>query len=79
LKQFYRILKIDGETFEKNKGEADTLAGFILEQAGKIPAKNQKVKFENFEFTIESVDKRRIKRVKVTRFQLQEETDANED
>lgn len=79
LKQFYRILKIDGETFEKNKGEADTLAGFILEQAGKIPAKNQKVNFENFDFTIESVDKRRIKRVKVTRFQLQEETDANED
>lgn len=79
LKQFYRILKIDGEDFEKNKGEADTLAGFILEQAGKIPAKNQKVSFENFEFTIESVDKRRIKRVKVTRFQLQEETDTNED
>ena len=75
LKQFYRVLKIDGERFEENKGEADTLAGFILEQAGKIPAKNQRVQFENFEFTIESVDKRRIKRVKATRHQTEEATE----
>lgn len=67
LKQFYRILKIEGSDFEKQKGEADTLAGFILELAGKIPEKNQRIDFENFKFTIESVDKRRIKRVKVTR------------
>ena len=73
LKQFYRVLKIDGDAFEANKGEADTLAGFILEQAGKIPAKNQRVSFQNFEFTIESVDKRRIKRVKATRHPIQEE------
>ncbi|MCF8276306.1 MAG: gliding motility-associated protein GldE [Flavobacteriales bacterium] len=73
LKQFYRAIKIDGESFEKHKGEADTLAGFILEQVGKMPGKNQKVGFENFEFTIESVDKRRIKRVKVTRFQHENE------
>lgn len=76
LKQFYRVLKIDGDAFEKNKGEADTLAGFILEQAGKIPAKNQKIGFENFEFTIESVDKRRIKRVKITRLQTAEGPDS---
>lgn len=67
LKQFYRVFKIEGEEFEKQKGEADTLAGFILEIAGRIPVKNQKVPFANFEFTIESADKRRIKRVKVTR------------
>lgn len=78
LKQFYRIIKIGGERFEDNKGEADTLAGFILEQAGKIPAKNQRVRFEEFEFTIESVDKRRIKRVKVTIHELEDETDAKE-
>ena len=78
LKQFYRIMKVEGERFEQNKGEADTLAGFILEQAGKIPAKNQRVKFEEFEFTIESVDKRRIKRVKVTRHELENEEVENE-
>ena len=72
LKQFYRVIKIDGERFEKHKGEADTLAGFILEQSGEMPMKNQKVHFENFEFTIESVDKRRIKRVKVTRLPAEE-------
>lgn len=73
LKQFYRVLKIEGVRFEENKGEADTLAGFILEQAGKIPSKNQMVSFEEFDFTIESVDKRRIKRVKVTRNQTVDE------
>lgn len=73
LKQFYRVLKIDGERFEENKGEADTLAGFILEQAGKIPAKNQVVSFDEYDFTIESVDKRRIKRVKVTRNEIVDE------
>jgi putative hemolysin len=76
LKQFYRILKIEGDSFEKNKGEADTLAGFILEIEGKIPVKNQKIRFENFEFTIESVDKRRIKRVKVTRYPIDELEDV---
>ncbi|MCB0755378.1 MAG: gliding motility-associated protein GldE [Flavobacteriales bacterium] len=79
LKQFYRIMKVDGDRFEENKGESDTLAGFILEQAGKIPAKNQRVKFEEFEFTIESVDKRRIKRVKVTRNEVEQESATNED
>ena len=77
LKQFYRVIKIDGESFEANKGEADTLAGFILEQAGKMPVKNQRVSFENFEFTIESVDKRRIKRVKVTRHPSEEDKDED--
>ncbi len=66
LRQFYRVLQIDGDDFEENKGEADTLAGFVLEQAGRIPHKNQSIRFGNYEFTVESVDKRRIKRLKVT-------------
>lgn len=66
LRQFYRVLEIDGDEFEDNKGEADTLAGFVLEQVGRIPQKNQRVTFGNYEFTVESVDKRRIKRLKVT-------------
>ena len=73
LRQFYRILKIDGTDFEDKKGEADTLAGFIIEQVGKIPAKNQRISFENFDFTIESADKRRIKRVKVSKRELEED------
>ncbi|MEM9051828.1 MAG: gliding motility-associated protein GldE [Bacteroidota bacterium] len=66
LVDLYKILEMDGESWEEAKGESDTLAGFILEQAGKIPLKNEKVKFENFILTIEAADKRRIKRVKLT-------------
>ncbi len=66
LSNFYRITGIDSETFEESKGEADSLAGFILEKEGKIPSKNSKINFGNVEFTIESVDTKKIKRVKVT-------------
>ena len=66
LNDLYRIVGIEGDVFEKAKGDSDTLAGFILELAGKIPEKNEKITFENFIFTIEAADARRIKRVKVT-------------
>jgi putative hemolysin len=66
LVDLYRILDIDEDIFEKSKGEADTLAGFILELTGKILKKNERVQFENFTFTIEAADKRRIKQVKIT-------------
>jgi putative hemolysin len=65
LNDLYRVLEIEGDEFEQKRGDNDTLAGFILELNGNIPRKNQKINFENFEFTIESVDKRRIKRVKI--------------
>ncbi len=66
LIDIYRILDIDGEEFENVKGESDTLAGFLLELSGNIPAKYDKLEFMNYKFTIESVDKRRIKSVKIT-------------
>ena len=66
LKDFYRIIDVDEETFENRKGEAETLAGFILEILGNFPKKNQKVSFENCLFTIETVDQKRIKQIKVT-------------
>jgi gliding motility-associated protein GldE len=66
LNDLYRVLQIDGEVFEKQRGESDTLAGFILEITGKIPDKGQVIEIENYSIIIESVDKRRIKRVKLT-------------
>ncbi len=66
LNDVYRILEIDGEVFEDAKGEADTLAGFIIEIEGRIPTKNEKIKFQHLLFTIESADNRKIKRVKIT-------------
>jgi gliding motility-associated protein GldE len=66
LNDIYRILEIDGEAFEDAKGEADTLAGLIIEIEGRIPTKNEKIEFKNLLFTIESADNRKIKRVKIT-------------
>lgn len=66
LKDFYRIINVDEDVFEDRKGEAETLAGFLLEILGNFPRKGQKVTFENLLFTIEAVDVRRIKQIKVT-------------
>ena len=66
LKDFYRIIDVDEELFEIRKGEAETLAGFILEILGNFPRKGQKINFEKIRFTIETVDKKRIKQIKVT-------------
>ena len=66
LKDFYRVVDVDENKFENAKGEAETLAGFILEISGNFPRKNAKIIFDAYKFTIESVDKRRIKQVKVT-------------
>ncbi len=64
LMDMYRVMGIDGDEFEDQKGESDTIAGFCLELAGKILLKNEKISFENYTFTIEAADKRRIKQVK---------------
>lgn len=66
LKDFYRITDIEEEEFEEAKGEAETLAGFLLEVWGNFPKKGQKISFNGNIFTVESVDKRRIKQIKVT-------------
>ena len=66
MKDFYRIIEVREDTFEIRKGEAETLAGFILEILGNFPKKGQKIHFENCLFTIEVVDKKRVKQIKVT-------------
>ncbi len=66
LKDFYRIINVDENAFEIQKGEAETLAGFILEILGNFPKKGQKIQFENCLFTIVTVDKKRVKQIKVT-------------
>ncbi len=66
LKDFYKILKIDETNFEEHKGEAETLAGFVLEINEKFPKVNDIVTFDNYTFKIEVLDNKRIKQVKVT-------------
>ncbi|WP_435136550.1 gliding motility-associated protein GldE [Formosa sp. A9] len=67
LKDFYKIIKVEDDTvFEQKKGEAETIAGFVLEHSGSFPKLNSKINYKNYVFTIEALDKKRIKRVKVT-------------
>lgn len=67
-----RIMNIDSDEFEAIKGETGTLAGLLLEIGGKIPVQGDVIHFDNFDFKIESADKRRIKRVKISRLKATE-------
>nr|WP_299387021.1 gliding motility-associated protein GldE [Allomuricauda sp.] len=67
LKDFYRVVKIEDEDdFEGQKGESETIAGFVLEISGSFPKRGEKVLFKNYQFIVESLDKKRLKRIKVT-------------
>ena len=66
LGDFYRITNCDDTIFDDVKGDADTLAGLILELKGEIPKINEEIKCKQFVFTIKEVDNRRIKEIKVT-------------
>ncbi len=67
LKDFYRIIKLQDESiFEEKKGEAETLAGFVLETSKSFPKLGSKIKFNKYIFNIENIDNKRIKRVKIT-------------
>jgi gliding motility-associated protein GldE len=63
LQDFYKIMEISDDYFSEVKGDADTLAGLILEIKGEIPDKNDVVDYKNFKFTIKEVDNRRIKTI----------------
>ena len=67
LKDFYKVIDLDDESeFEENKGESETIAGFVLEIAGSFPKKGEEIKFNNFTFVVEALDNKRIKQIKVT-------------
>lgn len=67
LKDFYKILNITNTAiFEENQGESETIAGFVLEIYGKFPKRNEVIKFQNYAFKIEAMDKKRINKIKVT-------------
>jgi putative hemolysin len=67
LKDFYRIIKLEETTiFENKKGEAETIAGFVLEVSGGFPRKNEVIIYQDYTFTVEAIDKKRIKQIKFT-------------
>ncbi len=66
LKDFFRVIKLeDTEIFDSIKGEAETLAGLLLEITKKFPKRGQKIKYEKYIFIIEELEQLRIKNVKV--------------
>ena len=66
LNDFFRIMHLEESDFDAIRGEADTLAGVILEIKGEIPKKGDCIDFKQFNFFVDSVDNRRIKQIKVT-------------
>lgn len=65
LVDFYRVMKLDGMAFDQAKGDSSTLGGFIMESLGRVPTKGEKWKFNEFEFTIEAGNNKKLDRIKV--------------
>lgn len=68
VRDFYKVIKLADDLedrFENQKGESETLAGLLLEIFEAFPKNGEKITFEGFEFIIESVDKKRLKQIKV--------------
>lgn len=75
LSDFYKIMKLDDDTFDDVAGEADTLAGLLLEIKGEFPKQNEVIVYRHFRFEVVEMDERRIVKVKVT---LASEENADE-
>ena len=69
LNDFFKITDIEEESFEDIEGDADTLAGLILEIKGELPQKGDVITYKNHQFTIEEVDNRRIKKIQYQKIQ----------
>ena len=66
LSDFYKILKIDSDVFETVEGDADTLAGLLLELKGEFPSLHEVITYQYFRFEVLEMDARRILKVKVS-------------
>ena len=77
LNDFYKITDTDEETFEEVEGDADTLAGLILEIKGELPQKDEIITYHEHQFKILEVDNRRIKKIKYRKLTPTEEEKGN--
>lgn len=64
LSEFYKILNINGATFEEVKQDAESLGGFIVQTAGRIPKINETMSFGNIQLIVDASDKKHIKKVR---------------
>ncbi|MGL5981217.1 MAG: gliding motility-associated protein GldE [Phocaeicola sp.] len=66
LSDFYRVVHADFADFDKVEGDADTLAGLLLELKGEFPSLNESIVYGNYTFEVTEMTNRRILKVKVT-------------
>jgi gliding motility-associated protein GldE len=66
INDFCKIINVNSSTFDDIRGDADSLAGLILQITGKFPAKHQIIPYEDYQFKITSIDRRRIEYILVT-------------
>jgi CBS domain containing-hemolysin-like protein len=74
LNDFTKIFDLDNTHFEKVKGESETLGGLLIELFSRIPHSGEEIDSHPFKFKIQSVDTRRIKKIKVTLIKISAET-----
>ena len=77
LTDFYKVTHIDDTAFDEVAGDADTVAGLLLELKGEFPALHEKVSYERYEFEVLEMDNRRILKVKFTVNPPTDETEGN--
>jgi CBS domain containing-hemolysin-like protein len=65
LLDMYKVLDVDPEAYEDLKGDAESVAGFIIEQSGRIMRKNERLTVSDLTFIVEAADKKRVKLVRV--------------
>ena len=65
LSDFFRIMNIDDEMFEDVQGDADTLAGLMLELKGDFPNLHETLTYKNYTFEMVEMDEHRISKIKV--------------
>ena len=74
LSDFYKILNLDDDVFEDVEGDADTLAGLLLELKGDFPQEHERFTYGRFKFEIVELDGHRISKIKVI-LQAEEKTE----
>ncbi|GAB6975831.1 gliding motility-associated protein GldE [Prevotella falsenii] len=63
---FTKVLDLDDDTFEELQGDADSMAGLLLELKGEFPVLHEKLSYKNFLFEVMAIENLRISKIKVT-------------
>jgi gliding motility-associated protein GldE len=65
LLDLYKVLNLDDRDYEEIRGDAESIAGFMIEQSGRIMRKNERLQVNDLTFVVEAADKKRIKLIRV--------------